>query len=165
MNTLEDGSGTDLTSVFTVYKISYGDVVKMTITNQSASDGWITMLQLWGSPRIEQGTSDITYPINVLGQSRELSIDSKWQQRLFKAKTIVNLYGPQIAAVRQFPVITFDTRPEALVPDLFDVVNVSVVKLGVTATDFNVGGIEIETTNETCQAFTVKFYLEPHLTN
>lgn len=164
MNTASDGSGTDLTSSLLFSFVTLGDVAICRLTNNSASDGYITDLEWTGNAIYETGTLDVAYPPNTPPQVRELLIDSVWHQSISKATTLLSIYGSQIAAVRQFPIISFDTRAEALVPDLFDIVTVGIAKLGISNTQFEVGGIEIETTNETCQAFTVRQYLEPHFT-
>lgn len=172
-NTLADGTGTTFTTFVTAIQTSYGDAVLVTATNLYTSAGYLWSFQFVGLPIYDQGATDVSYP-TIRGMSgaisptvgdREFVIDSKWHQYYSQAKDIVDTYGPQLTAVRQFPIITFDTRVESLVPDLFDVVNVSIAKLGVSATDFCVGGIEIKTTNETCQGFTVKMYLEPKFTD
>lgn len=165
MNTAADGSGTNLTNGFIVANMQYGDTISMRLTNDSGADGYVTKFEWVGIPFYETGVSDIVYPPNPNPQTRELLIDTIWHQSLSTAATLVAIYGPQITAVRQFPIITFDTRPEALVPDLFDIVTVSLAALGVLSTDFEVGGIEIQTTHESCQSFLVTQYLEPHLLN
>lgn len=169
MNTAEDGSGTDLTSGFIVkdtlsFRFGTGDTLNIEAINNSGSNGWITSFDVLGIPAYEVGIFDMFYPPNKPPQVRELFIDTIWYQNFAIARDLLDTYGPQIAAIRQFPIITFDTRPEGLTPDLFDIVTVSIAKLGISSTEFEVGGIEIQTTNETCQSFTVRQYLEPHLT-
>jgi hypothetical protein len=163
MNTASDGSGTALTTSFYFFAIPLGDTIEMLLINNSSSDGYVTDFDWVGIPVYETGSSDITYPNVKPSQVRELLIDSLWHEDLTLAIEFVNNYGPQIAAVRQFPIIQFDTRPEALVPDLFDIVTVGIAELGISNTEFEVGGIEVQTLNETCQSFLVKQFLEPHL--
>ena len=170
MNTLPNGGGTDLTAFFTPGAstqiddaISYGDTINMRLINHGELDGYITFFRWTATPIYETGTSDITYPPLLPPKSSEIFLDSIWHQSYTTARTIANLMGSQLSNIRQFPVITFDTRPEALIPDLFDYVDLSIAALGISD-EFQVAGIEIQTTNETCQAFTVRQYLEPHFT-
>lgn len=174
-STVEGGGGTDLSSDFILYDpvtpndvvgASYGhglgDTMVVTVINNSSLDGYLNDFIVNAIPVYESGTTLVSYPPVVGSNRRELLIDSLWHQKIGNARTIARIYGPQIAAVRQFPMITFDTRPEGLVPDLFDIETVSITALGISSTAFEVGGIEIETTNETCQSFIVRHYLEPH---
>lgn len=176
MNTLEGGGGTDLSSSFIIYdpvtpNVSYptgqygfglGDTMTIAAINNSGSNGYITDFDVYGIPVYESGTTLITQPSVVGSNRRELLIDSIWHQKIRPARTIAAIYGPQIAAVRQFPVIKFDTRSASFIPDLFDIVTINIPTLGITNDNFEIGGIEIETTNETCQSFIVTHYLEPH---
>lgn len=170
-NTLSNGTGTDLTAYFTPGSstqiddaISYGDTINMKLINHHPTlDGYITFFRWTAVPIYETGTSDVTYPPVLPPKNSEIFIDSIWHQNYTTARQIADRMGVQLRSIRQFPVITFDTRPEALVPDLFDYVNLYIAALGISG-EFQVGGIEIQTTNETCQAFTVKQYLEPHFT-
>lgn len=163
-NTASDGSGTDITSGFITKYIPYGDRIIQRFVNNSGLDGYITALEWDGKPAYFSGQANVKYPRFPQPQLREFVIDSIWHQNIQYARNIVNRYGPQIATVRQFPVIKFDTRVEGLVPDLFDIETISIAKLGISNTAFEVGGIEIETTSETCQSFIVTHYLEPHFT-
>ena len=170
MNTLEDGTGTDITANFTPGSISYiddavsyGDTINMRLINHGTLSGYITFFRWTSTPSYETGTSDLVYPSLPPPRISEILIDSQWHQNLTTARTIVNRMGTQLNNIRDFPVITFDTRPEGLIPDLFDRISLDIAKFGIT-TNFAVGGIEIQTTNETCQAFTVRQYLEPYFT-
>lgn len=164
MNTAADGSGTNLTNEFTVERIAYGDLCDLIITNTGSSNGWITDFDLVGVPVYESGVTDMSYPTVIEPGNRELIIESEYLQRFPPSRYFADTYGPQIAALRQFPIVAYDTRPESLVPDLFDVVTVSIAKLGVSSTEFFVGGIEIQTAHESCQSFLVRHYLEPRMT-
>lgn len=164
-NTASNGSGTDLTNSFAIStSSSYGDTIFWEMVNNGTLDGYLTDLNWVGTPYYETGSMNAVYPTSPPDNRREFVIDSLWQQDITLANTLVNKYGPQIATVRQFPVVAYDTRVESLVPDLFDIVTVGIAKLGINPTDFEVGGIEIETKEETCQSFIVRHYLEPHFT-
>lgn len=174
MNTAEDGSGTDLSSLFIIrdpvtpnivgvpYGHGLGDTMVIEVTNNSGSNGHITDFEVFAVPVYENSITLVAHPSIIGSNRREILIDTVWHQNIATAKTIVGIYGPQIAAVRQFPTIQFGTRPEGFVPDLFDIETVSIAALGISNTEFEVAGIEIETTHETCQSFTVRHYLEPH---
>lgn len=164
-NSQSDGLGTSLNNNLVINKIAYGDTVDTDFTNNGGTDGYLVEFDYVATPYYETGQLEIVYPSAVQPQNRELVIDSLWHQDIDTTILLVKTFGPQITTVRQFPVVSYDTRSESFVPDLFDVVNISIAKLGISATDFEVGGIQVETTSPTCQSFVVTHHLEPHFTS
>lgn len=161
-NTASDGSGTNITSSFITKYIPYGDRIINRFVNNSGLDGYITALEWTGNATYVSGEANVKYPSYFQPQTREFVIDSIWHQDISVASAMAKSYGPNIASFRQFPVIKFNTRPEGFVPDLFDAERMSIAALGISNTIFEVGGIEIETTSETCQSFIITHYLEPY---
>jgi hypothetical protein len=63
-----------------------------------------------------------------------------------------------------FPIVQIEARPEAqFKPDLFDIVSVSIPKLGILGNSFRVGGIEHHSVGDKCNAVKTTLYLESYV--
>jgi hypothetical protein len=83
MNTVSDGSGTDLTASFTVTQTEFGNKSMLVITNNSASTGYITLLKIRGDAVANISSSyvkaDSTAEIAVYGR-KTLTLNSPYVQ-------------------------------------------------------------------------------------
>lgn len=164
MNSQADGGGTNVTSDFDVALQDLGDTAKLTITNNGASVGYITKLEVNGDAIYLQNNADIIYPATDVTQPREFFLDLPWQQNVNVAKDFGDLIGPFMDQLNPFPIIQVEARPEdQFTPDLFDIVSVSIPKLGITGDSFRVGGIEHKSLDEKCNAIQTRLYLESYV--
>jgi hypothetical protein len=164
VNTAADGSGTDLTANCTVSLYDFGDTAKLTITNNSGLNGYITKLQVRGDAVYLQNNADIVYEEEDRRPSREFFLDLLWQQNTNVAQDFSNLIGPFMNRLNPFPIVQIEARPEAqFKPDLFDIVSVSIPKLGILGNSFRVGGIEHHSVGDKCNAVKTTLYLESYV--
>ena len=168
VNSLSTGLGTDLTGSCTLAFTDFGDSAKVVITNNSGSTGYITLLQIRGDAIYEVNSADITYPkdVDTVSNPRELIFDLQWQQDLNVGRDLADVLGPFYAGLNPIPFISIDNRPELqYTPDLFDIVDISIEKLGLSGYSFRVGGIEHKTDPaiENCQRVISTLYLEPYI--
>lgn len=155
MNTLEDGSGTDLTANFSIVVTNLGSRVKIEVTNNGATDGIITKLQIYGDAITTQNTvtrtrSD-TASIAELGRLTFI-YSTDWMQTINVGETMVDwLYNllsnnPNVATVKM------RARPEMqFACDLFDGVTATLSTLGLPESDYVVGYISHKFMNPTGQ--------------
>ncbi len=165
-NTNSDGSGTDLTGSCTFVVTDFGDNAKMTITNNSVSNFYITFRQILGQALYEENVSDVTYPedITTVSNPREFVLEQRWQQSSNVAADYAAILGPFFDSKHPFPVVKMQGRPESqFIPELFDLCVLDVNKLGLVGESFRIGGIEDKSLGDNCQHMESKFYLEPYL--
>jgi hypothetical protein len=79
VNTLANGTGTDLTASCTVSVAKYTNSMRISLTNSSGSDGFITLLQARGTAIVE---SD---PISI--KCEDTTSQSKYRKRTFPIET------------------------------------------------------------------------------
>jgi hypothetical protein len=168
VNTLADGSGTDLTASCTVSLIDFGDTGKLVISNNSGSNGYVTSLKVRGDAIYEPSVTDVTYPVDTSGITapRELIFDLKWLQDINAAIDLCSVLGPHYDGLHPTPNIKLSDRPSLqFAVELFDIVIVTLTRIGLSGESFRVGGIE-ESTNPTyknCQSVQTRIYLEPYV--
>ena len=168
MNTLADGSGTDVTANCSVVVVNLGDRSKTTIKNNSGVLVYLILMQLRGTAIFEQNTADVTSPADTASilMPREFVLDLRWQQNVNSAADFATVLGQFFSGNHPTPIIQVETRPVyQFTPDLFDIVTVDIPQLGISGMSFRVGGIEhvSDPSIETCQRIVTKFYLEPYV--
>ena len=164
MNSDAGGGGTNMTSDFTVTADKFGESVKFTITNNAASTGYITLLQIRGdaliSPdpvRLNTSSSDSI----ALYKNRTFKLDSKWLQNTNLGISLSETINGLLSAPRKYPVIRIDTRPDIqYLTDLFDRINLTIAELSVDGA-YRIGKITHKSTNSTCQSVLTTWRLEP----
>lgn len=164
-NTQDDFSGTDETADCTVTLENLGETGKVTIVNNSGSTVFCRF-SLEGYAVFENYISDITYPedVTTVRNPRELVFDLKWQQNPNIGKDIVAVMGAFFAGLHPMPTIRLENRFELqFTPDLMDIVTADLPYLGVNGESFRVGGIELMSLNENCQAIRTDLFLEPYV--
>ncbi len=168
MNTNSDGSGTDKTSFCTVVVYDFGDNAKVTITNLSGVPVYVTKLQIKGIAIYEQNVSDVTHPsdISTVAQPREFVLDQKWQQSVNTALDYSVVIGAFLDQLHPFPSVKVEGRPDIqLALELFDIIPLTIEKLGILGDSFRVGGIVDRSLQDNCQALESTYYLEPYVTS
>lgn len=165
INAQADGLGADLTSDCTVTLTDFGDRAKLVITNLSGVTGYITFLQIRADALYEPNVSDVVYPDGSLPtQPREFHLDLLWQQDVNVAVDFTNVIGPFLDGFHPYPIVQLDNRPaKQFIPDLFDVITLSLDEFGIVNESYRVAYISHESMNENCQAIRTKFYLESYV--
>ena len=168
INTQTDGLGTNLSGSCTVTMTDFGDTARLVFTNLSGSLGYLLSPKIRGDAIYEQNTADITYPtdLSTVTNPRELVLDMPWQQDINVAGDIALVMGAFYNGNHPIPDVKIDSHPEfQFVPELFDIVSLTIPKLGINGESFRVGGIEHSTDSsyENCQKVITRFYLEPYV--
>ena len=152
MNTLADGTGTNLTASFTVTPIFGGNSAKLTIVNGSASSGFITFLRLRGKgiytydqtiSTSQDLDSQYLYGINTL------SYDMPYEDTLTVGQSAADyfkyVYKSPLTYLRD---LTFDANGSstlmsyALAREISDRITVSETVTGLSA-DYFINGISL----------------------
>lgn len=166
MNTQADGGGTDKTANCTVSATLLGDTVKLVVANNSGATVYITKLQVRGIAIYTQNSAAITNPSNLatVTNKRQFTLDLLWQQDANVASDVSVLMGNFFSVNNIFPTIKIEQRPDLQFGvDLFDIVTLTVEKLGITGQSFRVGGISDNSISENCQTLETTYYLEPYI--
>ncbi len=167
MNTADDGSGTNLTSSFSVTFYDFGKTGKIVITNNHATlAGYITLMKVRGdaidapdaSLLIEEdSTSQGTYGKALL------TLDNDWFQDTSLANDFAQWLISYMPNPQRFLTVRMEGRPDIqFTPDLFDLVNVTINRLSISGVNYRVAGIEHEWTSENGQATATTWILEPN---
>ncbi len=170
VNTLADGTGTDLTGSCTVSLTDFGDTAKLILTNNSGSSGYVTSFKVRGDAVYEPSVTDVTYPTNpaTILTPRELVFDLIWLQDINAAIDLAVVLGPYYAGLHPTPNIKLSDRPALqFAPELFDIVTLGLERIGLSGESFRVGGI-VEATDGTyknCQSVQTRLYLEPYISS
>jgi len=164
MNTAADGSGSDLTSDFDVDIYNFAKRSKLTITNNSASDGYITMFKLNGTaayvPNIFSVESQDAASIAIY-KKRSFLLESDWYQDTNLANAFVDYLSDSLPLVREFPKIQMEFQPELQFPiDLFTRVSVSIPYRGINNA-YAVGSIEHKSLSDNLSSILTTVRLEP----
>jgi len=107
-----------------------------------------------------QSTS--TYPTSTASvtQPREFILDTSWIQNTDQATTASGVIGAFLTQQNKTPIIQIENRPAYQFPELFDVIEVTIASLGISAENFKVGGIE---DSGTPQNLRTTLFLEPYI--
>ena len=155
MNTLADGSGTNLTASFTVTPVFGGNSAQLTIVNTSSSDGFITFLRLRGKgiytydatiSTSEDTDSQILYGTNTL--SYEMTYEDTLTVGQSAADYFLSVYKNPLTYLRD---ITIDANGSstlmgyALAREISDRITVTETVTGLSA-DYYINGINLNIT-------------------
>lgn len=164
MNTQADGGGLDLTSDFSITASIFAEAIKLVITNNSTSTGYITYFQVRGDAVSkpngvgvirEDAASQAAYGL------RAFQVDSEWLQNVNTADDIAATCLDLLKDPRKLPTIKIIDRPDLQFGlELFDRVNLTIAKKGVNDA-YRVGKIYHRTVSETCQHVETELTLEP----
>jgi len=162
-NTSEDGSGTDITSDVSVTLTDFGETGKLLIENNGTQAGYVT-IQLRGNAIAK---TDVTFKEKSSGSAdRLLTLNLKQLQNVNTASDFAVYILSILSAGVILPEIRIQDRPEyQFGVDLFDVVNLSIEKLGLNATDYYVAYIKHKSLSTNLQSFVTEYHLEPYTIN
>jgi len=164
MNTAADGTGSDLTGDFTVSIDKFAKRAKLTITNTSASTGYITMFKINGtaayvpnnsSVEKEDGSSITVY------KKRSFLLESDMFQDVNLAGSFVDYLVTSLPLVRAFPEMQIEFQPTLQFPiDLFSRVAVSIPYRGINNV-YQIGSIEHKSLNSNISSILTTVKVEP----
>ena len=163
-NTVADGSGSNVTSDFAVSFTDFGETGKIEVTNNGAVDAYITLLQVVGDAIVSPNPSILitenTTSQNLYGKS-VFTLDNRWVQQTNTARDFSRWLISFLPSPQRFIEVKVQTRPDIqFEPDLFDVVNLQVDRLGISQ-NFKIGGIEHRWLNQNGQSVQTIWNLEP----
>jgi len=167
VNAEAGGGGADLTGDCPLtYDTDIGEGAKITITNNSGSDGYITLLKTTGDA-IYAPSIDIREAADTDSQAdygpKTLEVKSRWIEDTEYAQTLATWLLSEFKDPRDSPIIQIEDRAvEQFYPDLWDRVVLNVPFLG-TLGIYRVGHIEHQWLNPTGQSVRTTFKLEPYL--
>lgn len=164
VNTASDGTGTNLTGSCTVAMVAFAESAKLTITNNSAQAGYITLLKVRGDAitaenptRVEAVDADS----RALFGPKKLNIDSPWLQDSNWINDLTNYLSRALTESIVFPKIQLVHRPDLqFAIDLFDVITLTSAKLGING-GYRVSYIEHRWNRDNGQEVNTVFNLEP----
>jgi hypothetical protein len=164
MNTVADGSGTNLTSDFSVSIDTFAKRSKLTIKNNSASNGYITMLKINGTaayvPNIASVVDEDSSSIAIY-KKRSFLLESDWFQDVNLAQSFVNYLVTSLPLVRAFPEMQIEFQPTLQFPiDLFSRVSVSIPYRGINNV-YQIGSIEHKSLNNNISSILTTVKVEP----
>ena len=115
MNTVSDGSGTNLTASFTVVQTDFGNKSKLVITNNSASTSYITLLKIRGDAIINTSASynkqENASVIAIYGR-RTLTMKSPYCQTYECAGAFFDTHWAGLANDERLVEIQLESRPD-----------------------------------------------------
>lgn len=160
-NTLEDGTGTDLTSGLVVTKESLGNQSKISVLDNSGLNGFLTMLKIRGKPI----SNDASVPLrasNVAANEDVLdfTLDLPWIQNVQRADAFDDFMLEFLSTPKQYITLTLKPNVEAqFALDLGRYVRVNSTKHGINA---NYSIAYIEHSHKRRDKYTLtKLFLEP----
>lgn len=164
MNTAADGSGTDLTSDFAVTIETFAKRAKLTISNGSASNGYITMFKINGTAAYVPNTSSVISEDAAsiaIYKKRSFLLESDMFQDVNLATTFVDYLVTSLPLVRAFPEMQIEFQPTLQFPiDLFSRVAVSIPYRGINNV-YQVGSIEHKSLNNNISSILTTVKVEP----
>lgn len=163
MNTVEDGSGSDVTGDFAVTASNLGERVKVSITNNGAAAGYVTELRLLGDALDNPSNSVIEVDDSSTGkQKRTFTLESKHIQRVNAANNLARYLVAFLGSVRGFPTIRIENRPTyQFAADLTDRISLSIAYKGISATVYRIGYVEERWLTSNGQSVLTTWITEP----
>lgn len=170
VNTQADGGGADLSGdVIQTRGGDEGEVsegIVIVLTNNSGSDGFITLLTVIGGVIYPPNTNGVTAGDATSAAAfgpKTLDLDSRWAENYDQQKTQVEWLLSELKDPSSQPIIQLEDRPALqFTPDLWDRIELAVPHLSIDK-NFRVGQITHQTTSESCQGVLTTFRLEPYL--
>lgn len=164
-NSLADGSGSDLTDDFDItITETFGESAKLTITNTSGVQGFVTSLQLRGDAldNTDSSFAEVDSRTDPSDQPRRFILDSKNQQVIGEGNAEASFLADFLLSVREFPGPQVEQRPAVQFGfDLQERVTLDIPTKGINLIDYRVGFIEHQWLQGNGQAVLTRFQVEP----
>lgn len=167
VNAEAGGGGADLSGGCTlVAGDEVGEGARLTLTNNSGSDGYITLLKATGDA-VYPPSTDIREEEDTTSQAdygaRSLMVDSRWVEDTEYAQTLADWLLDNLKDPNMLPIIQLeDQLVQQYTPDLYDKIILRLPDLKLRQV-FRVGHIEHEWLNENGQSVLTTMRLEPYL--
>lgn len=163
-NTAQNGSGTNLTSAFTVTATYYAETVKNLIENAGTTGGYVTLLKNRGQAVDAPDSTYVLVDTSGTNLKRMFVVDTPWMQSTTKAKQFADYLVSVLSTPNKFPVFQLESQEDyQFIPDLLDRVSITIGKYTIN-TSFRVGGIEHEWLKDNGQVVRTTIYTEPFIT-
>lgn len=163
MNTAANGTGTNLTSNFTVTATYFAETVKNVIQSGTSANGYVTLLKNRGQAVDAKEKSFVLSDSSGTDLQRIFIIDSPWIQSSNKADLYSKYLTSILSQVNKFPRFQLESQPDSqFTPDLLDRIGVTIDKYSINSS-FRVGGIEEEWLGDNGQAVRTTIYTEPFI--
>jgi hypothetical protein len=164
MNTLADGTGTNLTSDFTIGIDTFAKRAKLTIINGAASSGYITLFKINGTaayvPDETSVESEDAASIAIY-KKRSFLLESDMFQDVNAAQSFVDYLVDSLPLVREFPEMQIEFQPTLQFPiDLFSRVAVTIPYRGINNV-YQIGSIEHKSLNNNISSILTTVKVEP----
>lgn len=150
MNTLPDGSGTNLTANFTVTATFTGNGVRFTITNTGSQDGFVTKLQVRGKGVYRFAAVIEEIVDNAYGQ-RALVVDMPYQNSVNTGESVASYwaetYSQALAHARSvsfFGNSSATLMTHALAREIGDRIALTETVTGLNGTEFTINGVGLD---------------------
>lgn len=159
MNSLANGTGTNLTAGFSVSASKLGNKAILTVTNLVANDGYVTLLKL-------RGDALTSTPVRITqaagsGVLRDLTIDSRWLQSVDSGDDLLRMLYDFLSSAQKYPRCTIRNRPELQFrADLFDFVRVNFASKGAYS-DYLLSKVQHRWLERTGGLVETRFEFEP----
>ena len=162
-NTAADGTGTDLSSDFTItIDAVFGEIVKLTVENTSASSGHLTSATLTGDGVDIPYTYKLVQDDSGTDQPRVFTLESRNIQAPAEAETQLTFLATLLASIREFPYLRLEDRLEQqFSPDLTNNVRLDIPTKGVDNTSYRLGWVEHNWLHQSGQAIESIMRFEP----
>lgn len=166
VNSSREGTGTDLTAQCRVLSGEIGNGATISLLNDSATDGFIIDLSLYGDAIYQEFESLVTAEdetsIGTYG-TRVLKLQSPWMQAVDYAQAIADFLLENFKDPIPYPIIKIETRPALQFPlDLYtDVVHLTAGTLSLNKV-YRIGKIDHDWLNNNGQAVVTTLKLEPY---
>jgi len=167
VNAEAGGGGADLTSSCPLtYDAQIGEGAEITITNNSGSTGYITLLKATGdaiyAPSVTIREAEDTTSQTAYGP-RTFSIDSRWVEDSGEAQLLADYVLSLLKDPTMQPTIQIEHRSGLqFYLDLQDRIILNMAHLGLDGEMYRIGHIEHQTIGDNCQQVRTVFRLEPY---
>jgi hypothetical protein len=164
MNSNSSGTGTNLTANFSITMTAFAESAKLVITNNGATNGYITLLKLRGqaitSPDPIQIIKEDSNSISLFGP-RQFTLNSTWLQDTNIAIDLANYISINFAVPQMFLTIRMEHHPDnQFEVDLFDIIQLTIESENIDAL-FQIAYIEHKWLDENGQTVETIMKLEP----
>lgn len=163
--TRKEGTGTNLTSQFAVTVEKFSDYANVTITNNSAVSGAVTLMRLRGDPvTVTSVTVEESDAASIAIYNRsELVIVNRWLQNINSARDFALALLAVLKSPQTCPAVKIMASPALqFAPDLFDLVSLTVASRDISGT-YVLGSIDEEWIDEIGGVAVTTFRMEPNL--